>query len=151
MKRLLATVALGAALSTTPVSASLAQASPSVSDAPKPDLTRQQALQRADSLFDMFDLNHDGAMTMTEAQQVGQRLMLQRASTGRDAAPGIGGHTLKYLEHAFAGMEKVSRSQFEQALLSHFDAMDLNHDGVLTAAEREHRNQGEAVSAKGSQ
>ena len=101
------------------------------------DLTRNQALERADQLFDRFDLNHDGVVTGKEEQSLGRRLLMQRAATGRDVAPGIGGHTLRFLEHTFAGMQSVTERQFEEAMLAHFDQMDVNRDGVLTAAERE--------------
>jgi hypothetical protein len=64
-------------------------------------------------------------------------LLLLRASTGRDVAPGIGGHTLRFLKHRFAGLQAVTKQQFEDAFLAHFDEMDTNHDGILTVAERE--------------
>jgi Ca2+-binding EF-hand superfamily protein len=113
-------------------------ASAQVSDSAgqQPDLTRHQALERAQQLFSTFDVNHDGVVTRKEAETVGRRLLLQRAATGRDVAPGIGGHTLRFLEHAFTGMQSVTEQQFEQAMLVHFDQMDTNHDGILTAAER---------------
>ena len=102
-----------------------------------PDLTREQARDRADQLFDRFDLNHDGFVTSQEAQSLGRKLLLLRASTGRDVAPGIGGHTLRFLEHRFRGLEAVTKQQFEAAFLAHFDDMDTDRDGILTAAERE--------------
>jgi Ca2+-binding EF-hand superfamily protein len=108
------------------------------------DLTRQQAIDRADRLFQTFDRNHDGVLTREEARSVGTRLLVKRAATGRDVAPGIGGHTLRFLEHAFSGMEGVTQQQFEQAMLAHFDEMDVDHDGVLTTTER---GQGEAATA----
>jgi hypothetical protein len=136
MTTLLVRVALGAAILATPLASLAAQVPPSAGAA-KPDLTRKQAQQRADALFQTFDMNHDGIVTRDEARQIGQHLLLERASTGKDTAPGIGGHTLKFLEHAFADAQSVTRQQLEQAMLAHFDAMDLNHDGVVTATERE--------------
>jgi Ca2+-binding EF-hand superfamily protein len=111
---------------------------------PEPDLTREQARDRAEQLFATFDINHDGVVTRKEAQSVGRRLMMRRAATGRDVAPGIGGHTLRFLEHAFAGMPSVTEQQFEQAFLAHFDQMDVNHDGILTATERRGGNEAPA-------
>jgi hypothetical protein len=103
----------------------------------QPDLTREQARERADQLFDGFDLNHDGIVTRAEAERVGRKLMMHRAATGRDSAPGLGGHTLRFLKRRFADADQVTKADFEAAMLAHFDAMDSDHDGVLTAAERE--------------
>jgi len=119
--------------------ASFAQASaPVPTDATLPaDLTRDQARDRADALFAAFDRNGDGVVTRDEAKSAGKKLMLERAATGRDSAPGIGGHTLRFLEKRFASAEAVTKAQFEAALLAHFDEMDTNHDGILTAVERQ--------------
>ncbi len=103
---------------------------------PEQSLTREQVRDRADQLFDRFDVNHDGYVTRSEAQVVGGKLLLLRASTGRDEAPGIGGHTLRFLRHRFAGLQAVTKPEFEAAFLAHFDQMDSNHDGVLTPDER---------------
>lgn len=132
MKKIIGAIALGAVIVTMPASA---QAPDALSQ--QLDLTRQQALERADRLFARFDLNRDGFVTRLEAQQVGTKLLLQRAATGRDVAPGIGGHTLHFLERRFAGVNAVNREEFEGAILAHFDQMDRNHDGVLTPSERE--------------
>jgi Ca2+-binding EF-hand superfamily protein len=132
MKRLIGAIALVVAAAAAP-----ALAQPAQTPSEQSDLTRNQALERADQLFDRFDLNHDGIVTRKEAQSLGRRLLMQRAATGRDVAPGIGGHTLRFLEHTFAGMQSVTKRQFEEAMLAHFDQMDVNRDGVLTAAERE--------------
>ena len=124
---LLATLALGAAI----VSAHApAQPDPQ-------NITRQIAVERADRLFELLDSDHDRLLTRSEAQASGAKLMAVRIATGRDVAPGIGGHTLKYFERVFAAAPVVSKRQFEQAMLRHFDEMDLNHDGILTAAERQ--------------
>ncbi len=100
------------------------------------NITCAQALQRADGLFDQFDTDHDGKITWHEAKSVGKQLMAERMALHRDVAPGLGGHTLRYLEQTFANSEFIDRQQFEQAMLAHFDQMDVNHDGILTPAER---------------
>jgi hypothetical protein len=131
MKTLIAACALGAAIIATQPAAQ------PVVPLQQPDLTREQARDRADQLFDRFDLNHDGFVTREEAQSLGRKLLLQRAATGRDVAPGIGGHTLRFLKRRFTGLQAVTKPQFEGAFLAHFDEMDVNRDGILTAAERE--------------
>ena len=138
MKKLIVPLALGVILSTAVAARSNANI------APKPDLTRQQAVERADALFRTFDMNHDGIISRDEANQVGVRLLELRITSGKDPAPGIGGHTRRFLEHAFAGAQSVTRDQFRRAMLAHFDQMDVNHDGILTAAEREQARQGQS-------
>jgi hypothetical protein len=132
MKKLLVTIVLGAT-----VFSAQAGARDSAIGSAQPDITRQQARERADGLFQMFDLNRDGVITREEANEVGQKLMAQRGALHRDVAPGFGGRTLKYLKRTFAGAQSVTRQQFEDAMLAHFDEMDANHDGVVTNAERE--------------
>jgi hypothetical protein len=128
--RMLIAAALGAVIAAQP-------GAQSVVPLQQPDLTRDQARDRADQLFDRFDLNQDGLVTREEAQTLGRKLLLLRAATGRDVAPGIGGHTLRFLERRFAGVEAVTKPQFEAAFLAHFDEMDINRDRVLTSGERD--------------
>jgi Ca2+-binding EF-hand superfamily protein len=130
LKILIAASALVTAISAAP------SARPTELASLQPDLTREQARERADQLFDRFDLNGDGIVTRYEAQHVGKRLLLLRAATGRDVAPGIGGHTLRFLKHRFAGAHSIRKRDLEDAILAHFDEMDRDHDGILTAAER---------------
>jgi len=122
------------------LSLSVALASPALAHLSPPaaegDITRQEAVERADQLFDALDANHDGFLTRREAMVTGMRLRAERASTGIDVKPGIGGHTERFLEHRFAGERAITRREFEQGMLAHFDRMDTNHDGVLTPDER---------------
>ena len=130
--KMLATVALAAMITSAP---SLASTSSTM--ATGPNITRQMAVQRADRLFALLDTDHDGILTRDEARAAGSRLIAERLATGQDRAPGIGGHTLKYFEHALEKTSSVNRRQFEQVMLAHFEQMDRNRDGLLTAAEQQ--------------
>jgi hypothetical protein len=119
--------------------AAVAQSSPppAAASADLAPITRDEALQRADALFLQLDLNHDGIVTRDEAMQATSRLRAERQASGRDVAPGIGGHTGRFLARQFAAAQSITREQFEQAMLAHFDKMDLNHDGILSTEERQ--------------
>jgi hypothetical protein len=42
---------------------------------------------------------------------------------------------------AFGSGQSITLQQFEAQALARFDAMDLNHDGTVTAAERQQARQ----------
>ena len=91
-------------------------------EAPAPrDVSRQQAQQFADSLFQRLDANHDGTVTRQEADAVVQ------------AAGGRG----RMIERTFGAAQSLTLPEFEAAALALFDAEDSNHDGAVSAAERE--------------
>jgi len=91
------------------------------------DRTREQAQQMADSMFARFDANHDGLLTRDEAQQA----LSANAADGADS-----GRAQRMLDRMFGGAVSVTLAQFESQALTRFDREDLNHDGVVTAAER---------------
>jgi hypothetical protein len=130
--KMLAILMLGATLIPSPALARAALAS----GANSIPITRREAVARADRLFELLDMNHDGLLTKSEAEAEGAKLMAVRFATGKDIAPGIGGHTLKFFKQALGGGPPVDRSLFERTMLAHFDAMDTDHDGILTAQER---------------
>jgi hypothetical protein len=86
------------------------------------DMTRQQAQQRADEMFQRFDLNHDGTVTRAEAEQ---------------AASGFGSRGQRMLDRVFGNAQSLTLQQFETQSLARFDAQDLNHDGKVTSDERQ--------------
>lgn len=117
------------------------------------DQTRAEAQQRADTMFQMLDANHDGTVTKAEADDALAKLQAMAAS---DSGSGRGGggrvRMLQQLvERLFATAPSITQQQFEAVMLARFDAMDLNHDGVVTAAEREQareeRRQGAPAAA----
>lgn len=118
MKTLLVTLALGAAF----VSATaLAQEHHGHGGKMQQDMTRQQARQKADAMFQRFDTNHDGTLTRDEAQA---------------AASQFGGRAGHMVDRMFGAAQSLTMQQAEAQAMSHFDAMDLNHDGTVSAAER---------------
>ncbi len=98
------------------------------------DETRAEALKRADMLFQMLDANHDGNVTREEAEAAAARFA---ASHGSDSGPRAGGRLQRIIDEMFGTSQSLTLQQFEAQALARFDALDLNHDGVVTAAERQ--------------
>lgn len=115
MKTLLAGIALGAAIIST---SALAQDGGGMPQ----DMTRAEAAQRADQMFQRFDVNHTGTITRAQAEQM---------------AAQFGGRGQRMVDRIFGSAQSLTLQQFEAQQLARFDAMDLNHDGTVTAAERE--------------
>lgn len=89
------------------------------------DQTRQQAQQRADLMFQRLDANHDGVLTRDEAKQAGP-------ATGRGGA-----RVERLMTRLFSQGDSVTQAQFQAQALARFDRQDLNHDGTVTADERQ--------------
>ena len=124
MNKLVFSVVLGATIISTQAGA---QAAPAETGGR--EISRQQALQLADRMFQRFDLNHDGVVTREEAEQARAQM-----------APGGGKHGAKaekMIDRIFGTSQSVTKAQFEAMSLARFDSQDLNHDGVVTTAERE--------------
>ena len=98
------------------------------------DQTRQQAQQRADLMFQRLDANHDGSVTREEAQKAGP-------VTG-----GGGARVERLMTRLYGDAQSVTQAQFEAQALARFDRQDLNHDGTVTADERQ---QARAARAQG--
>jgi 3-oxoacyl-ACP reductase-like protein len=133
MKKFLVTIALGAAVISAPTLAQPAQPQPQASGGGprggwmQRDFTRDQAKQMADMMFQQLDVNHDGTLTRAEADQ----------GAAQFASPRGGGRIQRMIAQAFGDAQSVTLQQFEAQALARFDRQDLNHDGVVTAAERE--------------
>ena len=97
------------------------------------DRTRADAQQMADAMFQRFDANRDGLLTRDEAQQA---LGQAAAARGDDDSDQAGGRAQRMLDRMFGSAVSVTLAQFEGQALGRFDREDLNHDGIVTAAER---------------
>lgn len=131
MRNLLFTAALGAALISTPA---LAQAPGAGGGYMQRDQTRAEAQQRADMLFQILDANKDGTVTRDEANQA---LAQFQASRGGDNGSRGSGRMQRMIDQAFGASPSLTLQQFEAQALARFDAQDLNHDGIVSAAERQ--------------
>jgi hypothetical protein len=96
------------------------------------DMTRQKAQQMADGLFQQLDLNHDGTLTRTEAEQA-------RSAIGGGGGGGGGGgdRATRMIARVFGDAQAMTLAQFDAQALARFDRQDLNHDGTVTADERQ--------------
>ena len=131
MTKLLVMAAIGAAMVAT--SAAAQQGPGGGRGGWMKDQTRQEAQQRADMMFQMLDANKDGVVTKAEAEQA---LAQFQAARGGDSGRG-GGRMQRMIEQGFASSPSLTLQQFEAQARARFDAQDLNHDGTVTAAERQ--------------
>ena len=92
--------------------------------------TRDQAKQRADMMFQRVDINHDGAFTREEADQI-----LDQMSSGDDSSRAD--RMEQMFNRLFGTAKSITQAQFEAQMLARFDAADLNHDGTVTPEERQ--------------
>jgi EF hand len=135
MKKFFVSLALGAAMMSAPAMAQAPQTSGGERGGwMQHDQTRAQAKQRADTLFSMLDANRDGTVTRAEAEQAAAQFA---ASRGGDNGGRGAGRIERMITQAFGTADSLTLAQYETQALARFDAMDLNHDGVVTAAERQ--------------
>ena len=133
MNKLFLAVALSATIASTQANA---QSAPAKSGRWQQDMSRQQSQQMADSMFQQLDANHDGVVTRAEADQAAAQLAA--SSPGGDSNRGRGGDRIqRMIERTFGTAQSLTLAQFEAAALARFDAQDLNHDGIVTGAERQ--------------
>jgi Ca2+-binding EF-hand superfamily protein len=140
-KTLLATAAILAAIGTqvsaqtaAPVPAPAAPVAGQHGAWAQHDQTRAEATQRAQAMFQRLDLNRDGVLTLAEVQQAAAQFEAQRGDAGEGKGGGM--HAGRF-ERMFGGAQSLTLQQFVASALTRFDRMDLNHDGTVTAAERE--------------
>jgi hypothetical protein len=115
MKTLLATIALGTAIISTEA---LAQDDHgSRGGWTHRDMTRQQAQQMADDMFQRFDANHDGVLTRQEAEQ---------AAAQFDGS----GHAERMIDRMFGDLQSLTLQQAE----AQARGAELAADALRTAA-----------------
>lgn len=129
MRKLIVAIALGAGMVSAPLSAQQGNGGGMM----QRDQTRAEAQQRTDTMFKMLDANQDGTVTRDEANQALANFQAARGSESR----GHGGRLQRMIDEAFGSSQSLTLKQFEAQSLARFDAADLNHDGVVTAAERQ--------------
>lgn len=91
--------------------------------------TKEEAEQRAQTVFEQLDANHDGLVTQDEVDAF-TKLM------GNN--PRIVGRVTRLFADADANHDgKVSAAEAKARAEAAFDAADTNHDGILSPEERQ--------------
>ncbi|HVQ08575.1 MAG TPA: EF-hand domain-containing protein [Allosphingosinicella sp.] len=117
----------------------------------------QRRAQHMTRMFDRLDANHDGSITREEMAQAhanrgGPGGPGGPGAEGRRGGPGGPGMRHRGMRHGgpggpgmrgmrgmrmFGEQGFVTREQFRERALARFDRADANHDGTVTAAERQ--------------
>jgi Ca2+-binding EF-hand superfamily protein len=106
------------------------------------DQTRQEAQQRADKMFQMFDADRNGTVTRAEADKA---IALFVSARPDDSGRGSG-RMERMVADVFGATVSLTLPQFEAKALARFDAADLNHDGTVTTAERQQARAAKAAT-----
>jgi len=127
-------------------------------DHPMGDLTRAQAIAMANGHFDRLDVNKDGKLDHADREAMHAKMaaeMFDRADTNHDGmisrdewnagAAKLAerrDHGRPMMRHMAMmadadGDRAITRDEFQKRALEHFDRVDANHDGTISAAERE--------------
>jgi len=120
-----------------------------------PDEARQARARmrqhRQDRTFDRLDLDHDGSITRDEMNQaharMRQRMQERRTERGRGHRGhgahrgGMGRHSMgmrgDHRQGMFGAQGSITLEQMRDRALQRFDRVDLDHDGIVTGAERQ--------------
>lgn len=118
-------------------------------------LREQRGTERANRMFERLDANRDGNVTRAEFDQsraARQQRMAERRAQAGDAGEARGHrgprhHGMRFHgrhhgramggQRMFGEQGSVTAEQMRARALERFDRMDANHDGTLTAAERQ--------------
>lgn len=131
-------------------------------DHPMGDMTRAQAMQMANTHFDRMDANKDGKLDRADREAMHAKMaaeMFDRTDANHDGmisrdewnagaakmaamhgGSGMRGRPMMRHMGMMAdadGDRAISRDEFQKRALEHFDRVDANHDGTISAAERE--------------
>jgi len=98
-----------------------------------PPVQRAAVQHRAESMFDRCDTNHDGVLTLREYHAALAAIVKAKGGTPTPKGWAVVDAQFATVDLAHAG--RVTRAQFVDAALAHFDGADINHDGTVTPKE----------------
>lgn len=156
--------ALGALALTSGIA--IAAAEPGAPMHPAGDITRAQAMQMANQHFDRLDVDKDGKLDQSDREAMRAKMaaeMFDRADANHDGmisrdewnagaaklaqmhergpmgGLGMGRPMMRHMAMMADadGDKTITRNEFVKRAAEHFDRADANHDGKISAAERE--------------
>ena len=98
-----------------------------------PPVQRIAVERRAEAMFDRSDTNHDGVLTLAEYHAALAAIVKVRGGTPTPQGWAMVDAQFATVDQTHSG--RVTRAQFVDAALAHFDGADLNHDGTVTPKE----------------
>jgi Ca2+-binding EF-hand superfamily protein len=98
-----------------------------------PPVQRAAVEQRATRMFDRCDANHDGVLTLAEYHAALAAIVKAKGGTPTPKGWAIVDAQFATVDQSHSG--RVTRQQFVDAAVAHFDGADLNHDGTVTPKE----------------
>ncbi len=98
-----------------------------------PPVQRIAVQQRAENMFERSDTNHDGILTLAEYHAALAAIVKAKGGTPTPKGWAMVDAQFAAVDQTHSG--RVSRAQFVDAALAHFDGADLNHDGTVTPKE----------------
>ncbi len=98
-----------------------------------PPVHRSDVERRAQTMFDRSDTNHDGILTLAEYHAALAAIVRAKGGTPTPKGWAMVDAQFATVDQTHSG--RVTRAQFIDAALAHFDGADLNHDGTVTPKE----------------
>lgn len=98
-----------------------------------PPVRRADVVNRAATMFDRADTNHDGILTREEYHAALAAIAKAKSATPTEKGWAMVDAQFDAVDQSHTG--RIPRDAFIAAATAHFDGADLNRDGIVTPGE----------------